>query len=159
MIKHYRWTIIPGLFILLLGCGPAYTFQENIEIPQEGWTYPDTLCFHFEIQDTLMHYNLWLDIQHETSYPFQNIYTQFHTRYPDGSGKDQVLSIELADQSGQWNGTCRGNRCTLHIPLQNNAYFNQKGSYAICIEQYMRECPLPGIHSIQLAIERVKPDK
>lgn len=143
-----------SILLALASCGPGNIYEKAVELPQEGWSYQDTVCFHFAIKDTSAHYDFWLDIDHDATYAFQNVYTQFHTTYPDGTKKDQTLSLELADKNGLWNGTCHGDRCTIHIPLQSNAYFNQSGSYTICLEQYMRESPITGIRKIQLAIAK-----
>ena len=141
-----------SLLAILTGCGSKYIYKEAVTIAESGWSYQDTVCFHFTINDTSAHYDFWLDIDYDASYAYQNIYTQFHTTYPDGTTKDQTLSLELADKNGLWNGTCRGDRCSIHIPLQTNAFFNQAGAYTICLEQYMRDSPIAGIHKIQLAI-------
>jgi gliding motility-associated lipoprotein GldH len=159
-MKAFKLTLtVLSLLITLISCGPDYVYKEKQEISQEGWAYADSVCFHFDIQDTLTHYNLWLDVDHDASYAYQNIYVQFHTQFPDGKRQDQTLSLELADQNGLWNGECRSNRCSIHIPLQSNAYFNQTGTYSICLEQYMRISPLPGILGFQLAIEPFKEEQ
>lgn len=142
--------------LIYAGCNDDTIFQKKIEIRKEGWSYDDRLIFDFTIEDTLKKYNLLLDVEHNGDYGFQNLYVRFHTTYPSGETKTQTVSLELADKRGLWNGKCRGNTCTVEIPLQVNATFKEKGTYRIAIEQYMRKNPLPGIKGMVLKITPVK---
>ena len=150
----------PVLFFLLLfftitfvSCGPDYAYKKSFEIGDQAWAYADTLDFDFRIEDTTLIYNLYLEVEHTRDYGFQNLYTRIHTRFPDGARLSELLSLELADKTGFWLGDCRGEICTLRIPIQEGAYFNQAGAYTIQLEQYMRVDPLPGVRAMALLLE------
>jgi gliding motility-associated lipoprotein GldH len=137
------------------GCGDDFIYKQELEIPNQSWAYDDTLKFDFTIEDTTKIYSLLLDVHHSAEYGFQNLYVQFHTHFPSGKTEKQVVSLELAKQSGVWNGDCGGNSCTVEIPLQEKALFQETGRYTLAIEQYMRQSPLPGVKSMELKIKRV----
>jgi len=137
----------------LASCGPNYVFEQSYPISKQEWTYRDSLNFNFSIQDTSKVYNLYLDLEHSTDYSFQNLYVQIYTKFPSGKRLKEMVSLELADKAGGWYGDCGSKWCRLSIPIQEGAYFNAKGNYAITMAQYMRKNPLEGIKSIALKIE------
>lgn len=153
--------IIPFLFligIMLQSCGNEYAYQREYEIQEMAWAYTDTLNFNFAIEDTLTLYNLYLQIEHTQDYAYQNLYAKISTKFPEGELLEEVLSLELADKTGNWEGQCSGGVCKLTIPIQENAYFNKNGEYQITIEQFMRKSPLAGIRKIGFSLEKtVKP--
>ena len=151
-MKTYFLPLLLGTF-LLSACGPNYIIDEDFEVPKEGWTYRDTVDFVFEIHDTTHIYNLYLEVEHAMDYPFQNLYTQIYTKFPTGERIREMVSLELADQTGLWMGDCNSTDCTLNIPIQQGAYFNATGTYKITIEQFMRRDPLPGVHRLSFRIE------
>lgn len=147
------------LLILLLGtvlvaaCGKPTLVDRKTDIPESGWAYGDTLRWDFEVADTNAIYDLLLTIEHGTDFRYQNCYVQFHTLFPQGEVLTEQVSLELQTQVGQWLGDCGSSDCELTIPIQQNAFFNQPGKYAILMEQYMRQDSLPGIESFNLRIE------
>ncbi len=156
---RYFWDMIKYPFafsclcLLISSCGPDYLLNETRSIAQSQWAYQDTLNFAANIRDTNRIYNIFLDIDHSTDYPYQNIYLLVHTLFPGGKRPAQRISVDLADKSGQWLGNCRGEYCQLRVYLQQGAFFNARGQHIFTIEQYMRVDPLPGIRSIALRIE------
>ena len=138
--------------IALTACGPKYIINESRDLPNGEWAYNDTLRFTFAIAGPLKLYDLFVEIEHAADYPWQNLYTRIYTEFPDGQRLHKPLSLELSDQLGQWQGRCRSDRCTVRIPIQQGAYFNQAGAYAITLEQYMRVNPVPGVQRVALQI-------
>ncbi len=150
---------VPAFILLLSACSEGFLYQKTLEVPEEGWTYQDTLEFNFNIADTSLFYALFLDVEHAGNYGFQNLYVQFHTTFPSGKTETKLVSLELAAATGVWNGRCKGNDCTVEIPLQARAHFVEAGPHRLAVEQYMRQNPLPGIKSMTLKIKELKPEK
>ncbi|MCC6726594.1 MAG: gliding motility lipoprotein GldH [Saprospiraceae bacterium] len=142
--------------ILLSACNSGVIFDENKAIPNATWSYDAPLAFDFEVQDTTKAYLVLLEVKHAGDFGYQNCYVQITTRFPSGEEKKQTVSLELAAQSGIWNGECSGNSCTIEIPLQAKAKFKQPGKHSITVEQFMRVNPLPGIKSIGLTIKQLE---
>jgi len=141
------------LLPVLSACGPDYVYEKNYAIEEAAWAYTDTLQFQFEVEDTNTIYNLWLEVDHSTTFGNQNLYTQIHTQFPSGQRITELLSLELANQAGNWFGDCSGESCALRIPIQQGAYFDQAGRYHITLEQYMRRNPVEGIEAIAFRLE------
>lgn len=142
--------------LLLASCSGDFFYKKTLDVPGEFWTYQDTLKFDFDITDTTKTYGMYLDVTHAGDYGFQNLYVQFHTIFPSGKEETKLVSLELAAQTGIWNGECGGNECTVEIPLQLKAIFNEMGEHTLAVEQYMRQSPLPGVKSMTLKIKELK---
>lgn len=149
---------LPALMALMAGlyaCGPDMIYEERLEIPDGGgWKYQDTLQYAFEISDTSLLYNIYLDVEHIDSFMGQNLYLRLHTLFPDGRRASVVRSFDLFDAQGKPAGNVSGHWIKPRLTLQENAFFNLTGRYVITVEQYSRFDPLPGIRSAGIAIER-----
>lgn len=154
MRNTFQLNVLAALALFLGGCNSNIVYKASKEIPGGVWSYQDTLLFDFNIEDTLSVYNLNLEIEHSPEFSYQNLYTRIFTGFPSGDRARQVVSLELADKSGMWQGKCGKNKCLLKIPIQENAYFNQRGAYSMTIEQYMRQDNLPGVYGFTLSIEK-----
>lgn len=154
-------TVPSNLLLLccLLGftaCQTDLIHDQTLMPEEEGWSYNEPLTFDFQVQDTSLHYEFLLDVSHNRDYPFQNLYTRITTHFPDQSSQENIVSLELANQIGLWEGQCKGENCKLTIALQEKARFNQPGHYQLRFEQHTRQDSLPGINSLRLRI--ISPD-
>jgi len=156
----FSWSQYGVLSVLLAAgllsfssCGPNYVFDAKKEISESGWAYADPVSFSFNIEDTAKIYHLWLEVGHTPAYANQNLYTRIQTVFPDGNKLSEVVSLELADKSGQWLGKCSGQDCLLNVPLQMGTYFNQIGEYTLEMEQYMRRDSLKEVRDIRFMVE------
>ena len=150
------------LSLLLLGwyaCGETFVYQEKVVLPEEGWTYPDSVTFSFPISDTISIYDLVLEVEHHPDFAWQNMYVKIHTDFPGGKRLSEKVSLQLMDpEKATWYGKCRGDRCKVELSLQRNTYFQETGEYTLTLQQFMRTSPLEGVHSIGLAIQKVNPE-
>lgn len=140
-----------------IGCNGNAVFKKTIDFPGGSWDYANPANFEFDIADTTKTYRIALEVEHAGDYRYQNLYVQIRTKLADGEVKSQLVSLELAAQSGIWNGECSGNTCVLEIPIQPKAKFKTPGHYAISVEQYMRENPMHGVRSLGLKIDELQP--
>lgn len=154
-MKHLPALILLSLSVLT-ACGPRYVIKEKKAIEEGVWKYADSLQFEAEIKDTSKVYDIALEVEHAPDYGFQNVYIRIHTQFPGGKRLSQPLSLELAGKAGNWLGKCGRKKCRLIVPIQQNAYFNEKGIHRFTVEQYMRMEALPGITGIGLHIVEVK---
>jgi len=152
MIKRYSLFCLLSLVFISVACGPDYAYQQTYEIEGDAWSYADSLTFEFEVPDTNTIYDLYLEIKHAADYSNQNLYVRIHTNFPAGQQLTEQVSLELSDK-GRWEGTCRGDWCTVRIPIQSGAYFNQTGAHRFVLEQYMRRNPVEGIRSLGMFIQ------
>lgn len=156
MKKYYLLSTLWVILLITFGCKENFYFEEEEVISADQWSYQDSLNFTFTIADTSALYNLLLDIDHATSYPYQNIYLQVATSFPSGKRIKEQLPIDFADKTGRWFGNCDSQWCKLRVNLQTDAFFNEVGEHTITLEQFMRVDPLPGIRKLSVKIQDTK---
>jgi len=127
-----------------------------VDFEQGTWDYEQVAKFNFSIVDTTTVYDLILKIDHDAEFSNQNFYVKFYTKAPNLEMIEDVVSMELANQFGQWNGECGSENCSVEILLQGKTKFKSIGDYTIDIEQYNRVENLEGLNSIELKLFEAK---
>lgn len=148
-----------GISLLLLAgftssCDPNRVYEENKDIPDYQWKYDNIVEFPISIKDTSSLYNIYVNVRHTHFYPYRNLWLKVHTKFPEGKQMEKRVDIELANKEGKWYSNCAGDICDYQVAIQENAYFNQKGTYKIELEQNMRQNPLPGIMDMGIRVEK-----
>jgi gliding motility-associated lipoprotein GldH len=118
-------------------------------IPESGWTYQNILKFDFEVEDTNALYDLYLEVDYNTSFPYQNIYVNVFTGMSEDKMNKTQLSLDLSNNLGIWKGDCNAEKCTYLLPLQKSIYFEKPGRQYFWIEQFSRSENINGIKSIR----------
>lgn len=153
-VKEHSLLLLTALLMLFqASCGSEFFYQEKKKLSGGCWTYRDTLDFRFTVNDTTNTYNLYLDFDYADTFATQNVYLKLHTLFPDGQRLSKQKSFDLFDAQGRATGQCSGHRCSMHAILQEKAFFNRAGEYAITLEQFTRQDTLPGIYGVGLSIE------
>lgn len=153
-MKIARQVLLLTLFVASLwSCSNNTVYKETIDLPQEHWTYADSVLFTFHIADTTRYYNLYLTVEHSVDFPFHNVYFQFFTGFPSGFRSERISSMELGSASGTWYGSCKGEICSVRIPIQTPAYFVESGAHTLSIRQHSRVEKLPGLYSLSFEVE------
>lgn len=145
------------LFLTAMSCGRSYELDEAVTFADATWTYADTQSFELLVTDTAQRYDIILEIDHTTFYPYQNIYLNITTAYPVGQARTQRLNVDLADQTGKWRGKCKGENCKAQLLLQPQAYFNEYGKHRFTFEQLTRDAELLGINGIRFKVAKSHP--
>ena len=95
-----------------------------------------------------------MDFTHADSFPSQNLYVKFYTRFPDGKRLSVPLSFDFFDAQGNPTGKCSGGDCRTKIAIQQNAFFNKTGEYVLTLEQFGRRDPMPGVEAVGVTVEK-----
>ena len=144
-----------GLFAggLLAGCGPEPVFSESYAVSASGWSAEDVLTYTWEVEDTLASYDFFVDLRHDQSYPFSNVYLFLEFTFPNGKIARDTLGCDLADERGQWYGSGFGNLVDHRIGYRQQTQFPLKGTYGLTVQHAMRTNPLPGITDVGFRLE------
>lgn len=152
MINNCTIILLMTITVLLFSCTSAPYFEQQIEIPNQEWTYADSLIFEVPIQDTTQRYDIYLQIQHSTAYYYQNLYTYLRTIYPSGKSIGARLNFDLANKQGKWYGDCSSEDCTYTAGLQQNVRFAEQGQHQISLQNFMRVDSLQAIEAVTLIL-------
>lgn len=154
MIRLFRQLsyILPILILFLSSCDNSEVYRKKKEISKSWWLYNDSIPFEFEIKDTSKIYSLELDVIHSDTFPYENSYVKILSLYPNDTLKQDILSLEFADNNGMWLGKKSGDNYFVPIALQPRAKFKLPGKYSMTFLQNNRIDSLPGIQSMELII-------
>jgi len=142
------------LLILLFSCNKERVLvSKDARIKdQVGWLFRDSLQVPFAIADTQPFYALRLVIHHDPDFRYENLYTRITTHFPNRPAVVQILSLQLANDRGKWEGRCNASRCRVTVSLQEKILFPIPGEYRISIAQYSRADTLAGLQSLRLEL-------
>ena len=151
-----RWFLF-SLILLATACGKNTLVSDQWSSDEDSyWTSDDTVQIAINSQDSITRYDLIVELDHTTEYPFSNLYIEVGNRTPAGDTLRTPVSLELADRKGQWQGECGGNSCTATIPLRSRFYFQDQGEYQIWILPYMRTDSIPAVQEVTLRLDRAE---
>lgn len=143
------------LGLLLYSLSSCSTIYDETQVLENAtWQQGESYSFDFEIQDTEQLYDLFLEVEHGTAYPYQNLYCLVKTTMPDGSTREEQASLELANAKGYWLGDCSEEICTRTIPFIIKTQFSVSGVYTIELKQYSRPASLGPIAHLRLYINK-----
>ncbi len=154
----FRLRFLSIAFITLMmtfcfSCDLNRVYEKYASISNNGWEIKSPANFTIEIGDTSVLYDMYINIRHNETYPFQNIWLMIATKFPDGTNLSRRIEIMLASEDGKWYGENLGDIWDYRTLIQENASFTQAGTYTFSFEQNMRQDPLPGIMAVGLRIE------
>ncbi|MCF8303424.1 MAG: gliding motility lipoprotein GldH [Bacteroidales bacterium] len=156
-VKNNKWfhslLLVMGVF-LISGCTNDTVYEENIHINNNTWHKDSLAIFKPEINDSLVPYNIYLNLRNTTDYNFRNIFLFMNTQYPNGQVERDTIEILLARKDGEWLGQGYGKLRDSRVLLHRNVHFPQSGMYLFKIQQAMRRKKLKGIADIGLHIEK-----
>lgn len=162
------------LLMLLSGCVSSPYYQKSYNIPNNKWAQDFKPNFVVDIEDTSVHYNIYLIIRHTNLYAYSNIWLWVSVKQPGATTFTRTrIEIPLANLQGRWLGEGTGELYEQRrmivlnhneIPLTDalvslseqsiDHLFGKKGRYEIRLEQNMREQSLADVLHIGLRIEK-----
>ena len=148
-MRAILWSIS---LLLLIACGQQVLFEKLVSFDGGAWDYTNPASYNFKVEDTESKYNLFLNIEHTTDYPYENIYLKIKTKFPDQTTVSDTLSVQMIDNKGNWISKCSGEECLLTVFLQENIKFKSAGEYQIDIEQFTRKERLDGVNGLSFSI-------
>lgn len=149
-----KLSVLLLMVITLVSCEKNRVYEKNISIGKYVWDSRVVPAFTVEISDTAQLYNIYVNIRHADLYPFQNIWLQIGTEFPDGTNTSRRYEIMLANDEGKWHGEGLGDIWDFRSLVQENAFFKTPGTYTFTLTQNMRQDPLPGIMAVGLRVEK-----
>jgi gliding motility-associated lipoprotein GldH len=139
---------------MLASCDQARVYDNSVTIVNQRWNKDSLVTFHFIIEDTISLHRFYINVRHNTDYPYSNIYFFMNGKFPDGHVTRDTIECLLADPKGNWIGRGSGKIRDNRILLREHLRFPAMGEYAIEIEQAMRDISLKGVEDIGIRIEK-----
>lgn len=137
-------------------CEKGVMVSQKWKWKDKAWVQGDKKTIQLEATDTSKIYQMDIQVSHEETYAFQNLYVRTTTVFPSGKNVTSVTSLELLDEQGYWAGDYGENCCKVRIPLQRKFTFPELGMYSWTIEPYMRVDTVKGIEALQVICKEWK---
>ncbi|MCR5695539.1 MAG: gliding motility lipoprotein GldH [Marinilabiliaceae bacterium] len=143
---------IASVTMLLTACNQRDVYNEYIALPDNGWNMDSLAVFRAEIDDTVSYYDIWVQMRHQSNYPYANLWLFIDLVSPDGDMVRDTLECFIAEPDGTWYGAGWGSLYSVRCPYRMHNRFRLPGCYTFRLTQGMRADEVQGIHSIGLRI-------
>ena len=126
-----------------------YPYTAFTSVDDSGWVYGDTLSFPVAASATPITGELMLDITHDNTFAYSNLWIEM--TYTDSltSWRDTV-NIRLATPDGHWLGHGLEGYYQLETPVKSPVILTD--SSVICLRHIMRVDTLTGLSRIGLTL-------
>ena len=142
-----------GIF-LLVSCNNFRVYNKYNDIEDHTWDKDSVCFFSYNAEDTINHYDVLLNIRHNSEFRFQNLWLFTVSTDPNGNIAKDTLECYLYNQLGEPLGQDYFFVYEMPLFYMQNIKFPIKGEYKFEIYQAMRDSLLTGIESIGLTIQQ-----
>lgn len=157
-MKKTKLLLFIGIVLLFTSCNSDTIMDINTTIPKDGWSYETIPAFEFEIQDTTLFYQAFVNLQIiEDAFKYKNIYILVHLRDPDGVEVQNRVNLVLADNNGKWHGSGSSSLKSFKLPIATALKFPKTGRYTIGFEQNTRDSVLHAVNYVGLTLQKGEP--
>ncbi len=142
-----------GIF-LLVSCNNSRVYNKYNDIEDHTWDKDSVCFFSYNAEDTINHYDVLLNIRHNSEFRFQNLWLFTVSTDPNGNIAKDTLECYLYNQLGEPLGQDYFFVYEMPLFYMQNIKFPIKGEYKFEIYQAMRDTILKGVESIGLTIQQ-----
>jgi gliding motility-associated lipoprotein GldH len=135
----------------------AIIVDEMRDIPKASWAFNQIPDFDFDVKNTQLNHNLYLNLKIQKTYPYENLYLLTHIKDTEGKITSSRKNFRLTDEDGNPIGSMSGNSISYQLPIFTNMKFQKSGKYFIALEQNMRDSVINGVESIGVMIKEGEP--
>lgn len=161
---HNRLTFLLILSILCLACDDRKVFSQYKPIQNSTWNREDTLRFKFSGLDPEQTYNIFINLRHDESFPFSNLFLITEMENPYGKIQKDTLEYTMAKPTGEWLGRGLGSIRENKLWFREKITFPDSGVYQVNMIHAMRKNgtlkgmqTLNGITDVGLEIQKSIP--
>ena len=146
------------LSLFLLACNDEKKIIDEMrDIPNAHWAYNQIPDFDFDVANTGVNHEIYLNLKILKTYPYENLYLLTHIKDAEGKITTQRVNFTLTDENGNPKGSISGNSISYQLPINKGQQFSKTGKYFIALEQNMRDSVINGIESIGVMIKEGNP--
>ena len=158
--KSVLWILL--FAFLALSCQQNKAFDRYTPI-SDRWDKQQIISYDFIAPDTIIPYNLFINLRTTTDYKFSNLFLIVELDYPNGKVTKDTLEYLMAKPNGELLGsgfTSVKEHKLWFKGFDDSFVFSEEGSYKIQIQQAMRHrgepngvAQLEGVIDVGFSIE------
>jgi gliding motility-associated lipoprotein GldH len=150
-IHKIKYGLLGYLLFFLTACSSDEIFSEFYSFSDSQWSRNEKARFEIEVDNSTVHYDVWLEIRNNNNYLFRNLWLFVDIETPDGQQRTDTVNVELADVYGKWHG--RGiSHHSYSFLFESAIKYPVPGIYVYSIRQGMRTELLEGISDVGLTV-------
>lgn len=162
-ILKSKFLILLLISILMISCNDITEFNQYKAVENSSWKSGEKINFTFEVKDTILPKNLFINIRNNSDYEFSNLYLITTLKFPNNSLVIDTLQYEMADASGMFLGNGFSEIKENKLFYKERKVFPISGNYALTIRHAMRKNgemkaveKLDGVQDVGFSIEKIK---
>jgi gliding motility-associated lipoprotein GldH len=144
----------------MFSCNDKTDFNQYKSVDTEGWKVNEKVLFEFDVKDTILPKNLFINIRNNSEYEFSNLYVITELVFPNEMIIVDTLQYEMADKTGKFLGVGFTEIKENKLFYKENKVFPVSGKYIFNVRHAMRKNGaidpiefLKGIQDIGFSIE------
>ena len=149
--------------IFLVSCNDSISFTKYESLPNATWEAHKNITFEFEITDTIVPKNLFINLRNNKEYSYSNLYIITSLKFPNGDEIIDTLQYEMADNAGNYLGKGFTDIKENKLFYKEEKVFPETGKYVFNMYHAMRKngdlkiIPfLEGVQDVGFSIEKVE---
>lgn len=136
--------------IVWFGCGEHGVAYNDV---REVGLWPEHEVYSFDEIPLNKDQKISLRLFHSDDYGYENIYLKLIAYHKSDTIYNNVVSIDLMNDSGMWAGNQSGKLRSIEYPL-NGLSLDENGLLGIEVAQYSRDDFLRGIEKIEVLVRK-----
>jgi len=160
--KNRIFTFLIVIF-LLVSCNGKIAFTKYKSLSNAFWEANKNISFEFDIKDTILPKNLFINIRNNKAYSYSNLYVITELNFPKGNKIIDTLQYQMADKTGNFLGKGFTDIKENKLFYKESKVFTESGTYVFKIRHSMRKngevnvIPfLEGVQDVGFSIEKIE---
>jgi gliding motility-associated lipoprotein GldH len=150
-------TLLSIIFIsglILSACNNKKVYKEIHNMPNKSWTKDNIVTFKPELEGNKQKHHIKLLLRHIYGFALTEfqVFTEMIT--PSGEVISKNITVEVMNDSREYNSECLGDYCDLEVTVFNDYIFKETGTYTFKFEHQAGLNPLPYVLDVGLLIEK-----
>ena len=154
MIKIIQYYALLLIFFLPSCREEGVIYNEFFKVYSSTWKHQDNISFNFNISDTTIAYDVYLQFRNTKAYNWSNIFLFSDINYPNLRTRRDTFEFYLTDKKGHWLGNKSGNIIENEFLLFKSTKFPLIGDYVMSIQQAIRDTVLEECVNIGLKLKQ-----
>lgn len=160
ILKRNSFSIFLLSLFFMFSCNDKIDFNQYKSIDTKGWEANKKVPFEFNVKDTILPKNLFINIRNNSEYEFSNLYVITELIFPNETIVVDTLQYEMADETGKFLGVGFTEIKENKLFYKEKKAFPTSGKYIFNVRHAMRKNGvidpiefLKGIQDIGFSIE------
>ncbi len=160
--KNRVFTFLIVLFFLF-SCNDKIEFTKYKSLPNASWEANKNISFEFDVEDTILPKDLFINIRNNKEYSYSNLYVIAELSFPNGNKIVDTLQYQMADKFGHFLGKGFTDIKENKLFYKEEKVFPESGKYLFNIRHAMRKngevkvIPfLEGVQDVGFSIEKIE---